>query len=118
MDGRPGPLIRAGLAALALLAAGGAARAEPAGGAPEPVEGALLPAGEGRAILKRACVDCHDLGGLKAYAGYYDEEKWRAMMVTMKDHGAQIDAAEIAVLAAYLGRHFGPPKHKDDAQGE
>lgn len=67
-----------------------------------------LPAGAGREILTRDCTGCHDLNGLWAYQGYYDEARWRDMIATMVAHGADLDAAEIDVLAAYLVEHFGP----------
>lgn len=67
-----------------------------------------LPEGEGRAILERRCTDCHDLDGLWAYQGYYNEARWRSMIQTMVDHGAELDEAEIATLTSYLVEHFGP----------
>jgi cytochrome c5 len=107
------PAVRAlpAVACALVVAVTGAAGAEPqspAVGDAEQVAGAMLPAGEGRDILKAACISCHDLGGLQAYKGYYDAEKWRAMLVTMVGHGAQLNEDQLAVLTAYLDRHFGP----------
>ncbi len=67
-----------------------------------------LPAGAGRAILERDCTGCHGLDGLWAYQGYYNEQRWRSMIVTMVDHGAELDEDEIAMLTSYLVEHFGP----------
>ncbi|HEX6998750.1 MAG TPA: cytochrome c [Gammaproteobacteria bacterium] len=67
-----------------------------------------LPPGEGRAILARACVGCHDLGGLSAYRGYYDAARWRGLVETMIAHGAQLDETEVTQLVQYLAEHFGP----------
>lgn len=67
-----------------------------------------LPAGPGLAILGRGCTGCHDLNGLWAYQGYWDEGRWRDMIATMIGHGAEIGPAETEVLASYLVEHFGP----------
>lgn len=67
-----------------------------------------LPAGRGRTILGRGCTGCHDLNGLWAYQGYWDEVRWRDMIATMIGHGAEIEPAEVEVLATYLVEHFGP----------
>lgn len=67
-----------------------------------------LPAGPGRAILVQGCTGCHDLNGLWAYQGYWDESRWREMIATMIGHGAELGSDEIEVLAAYLVEHFGP----------
>lgn len=70
--------------------------------------GIELPPGEGRAVLVSKCLGCHDLGGLAAYDGYYDAERWRGLILTMVDHGATLREAEIALLTDYLVEHFGP----------
>lgn len=67
-----------------------------------------LPDGEGRDVLEQACTGCHDLDGLSAYRGYYDESRWRTMISTMVSYGAELDEAEIATAAEYLAEHFGP----------
>lgn len=48
------------------------------------------------------------MNGLWAYQGYYTEARWRAMIGTMVDYGAELDAREVEALTAYLTRHFGP----------
>lgn len=98
-------------AAMGLILGGGAAAQ--AGADVEPVAGAMLPAGEGRDILKAACVSCHDLGGLPAFACCYGADHWRALLATMVEHGAELDEAQLAALADYLARHFGPGAGQD-----
>ncbi|HEY8520953.1 MAG TPA: hypothetical protein VIN61_12795 [Gammaproteobacteria bacterium] len=104
---------------LAVALAACAAR-EPAPDAPGSAEAAptdpgalhpatrMLPPGEGRDILARACVDCHNLEGLSAYAGYYDAARWRGLVETMIAHGAELDETEVTKLVQYLAEHFGP----------
>ena len=70
-----------------------------------------LPEGEGKVILLRACTNCHDLGGLKLFKGYYTEELWRELVVDMVRVGAQVKEDEITILAKYLAEHFGPAKN-------
>jgi hypothetical protein len=70
--------------------------------------GGDLPPGEGRSILARRCTGCHNLGGLWAYQGYYDEARWRGLVQTMIAHGANLNETEENELVAYLARHFGP----------
>jgi len=67
-----------------------------------------LPESEGRVLVLRACVKCHELGGLDAYRGYWDLAQWREMVVGMVKNGAELLPAEQEVVAAYLTRHFGP----------
>ncbi|MBN1239111.1 MAG: hypothetical protein JXB36_11450 [Gammaproteobacteria bacterium] len=78
----------------------------------EPGDGAAaerpLPAGHGRAILRRACTGCHDLEGLWVYQGYYDAPRWRGLVETMIAHGADLNETETIELVEYLVEHFGP----------
>lgn len=67
-----------------------------------------LPESEGRELVLRACVKCHELGGLDAYRGYWGLAQWREMVVGMVKNGAELLPAEQEVVAAYLTRHFGP----------
>src|SRR5690606_13379841 len=92
------------IAAAAVIAACAGAPARPEAGV-EPAAGrgitatadravdavAGLPAGDGRELLRRACTGCHDLGGLWAYQGYYDEARWRGLVDTMIAHGADLN---------------------------
>lgn len=85
---------------------------ETAGAALPPADalppGEALPPGAGRAILQADCTSCHDLGGLWAYKGFYDEQRWRDLVETMIAHGAQLNAPEVDALVDYLVEHFGP----------
>jgi cytochrome c5 len=67
-----------------------------------------LPPGAGRRVLARHCTSCHNLGGLWAYQGYYDEPRWRGLVQTMIAHGAELNETETNELVAYLVEHFGP----------
>jgi hypothetical protein len=66
-----------------------------------------LPPGEGRLLVERACTGCHDLAGLAAYRGYWNRERWAAMVATMIEHGAALGETETAVVIEYLTMHFG-----------
>jgi len=70
--------------------------------------GVELPDGRGREILLAECLSCHDLAALPLFAPFYTRDSWQALVLTMKGHGAEIDDAEIDVLADYLAQHFGP----------
>jgi len=72
------------------------------------IEDLDLPPGAGAQILAESCTVCHDLGGLYAYQGYYDERRWRGLVETMISHGADVDASEESTLVDYLVRYFGP----------
>jgi mono/diheme cytochrome c family protein len=89
---------------LCLVAAGfgGCAVVEPSPGA-----ALALPAGEGRTILERECLNCHELDALELFRDFYGREQWRSLVVTMRQNGAEVDDEQVEVLAAYLARHFG-----------
>jgi len=70
--------------------------------------GVELPEGPGREILVASCLSCHQLGGLALFKGYYTRDLWRSLVVTMTAYGAEVDGAEVEVLADYLEQHFGP----------
>ncbi len=67
-----------------------------------------MPEGEGKELVLASCTRCHDLRGIPAYKGYWGREEWRAMVETMRRHGAPIGAAQADTIADYLNRHFGP----------
>ena len=69
---------------------------------------ATFPPGPGRDVLAAACTNCHDLGGIEPFRGYYDAARWRRLVDTMIAHGAKLDETETDVLVAYLVEHFGP----------
>jgi cytochrome c5 len=87
----------------------GTAVAALAGGGSTAVDaGVTLPDGQGREILVRACLACHDLGGLELFSGFYRRDDWRALVLTMQAHGADIDSTDVETLADYLALHFSP----------
>jgi mono/diheme cytochrome c family protein len=67
-----------------------------------------LPAGQGRDLLVESCLVCHDLTALPLFAPFYTRDSWHTLVVTMQAHGADVDNAEIEMLADYLVQHFGP----------
>ena len=67
-----------------------------------------LPDTEGKALVLRACTQCHELAGLAAYKGYWTRTQWKDMVVGMVKHGAPLLPAEQDTVADYLTRHFGP----------
>jgi mono/diheme cytochrome c family protein len=71
--------------------------------------GVELPAGLGREILVASCLDCHTLTALPLFKAFYTRDSWLTLVLTMKDHGADVGDAEIEVLADYLALHFGAP---------
>ena len=87
--------------ALAVLAAlGGCALVRP--GEPNADEG------EGARLVATVCAQCHNLGGLEAFKGYWDRDQWRDLVVTMVDHGAELDDRQIDVVAEHLTARYGP----------
>jgi len=77
-------------------------------GAPSVDPGVELPPGPGREVLLRACLGCHDLGGLALFKGFYGRDDWHSLVQSMVEHGASIDAAEVELVTAYLAAFFGP----------
>jgi len=98
---------RQGLA-LGLLAACAACTTQSPRPPPAFEAGVELPNGQGREILVESCLSCHTLSALALFKGFYTRDSWHSLVMTMKENGAEIDAAEIEVLADYLEQHFGP----------
>jgi hypothetical protein len=69
--------------------------------------GVDLPEGPGRELLYASCLSCHALTALPLFKAFYTRDSWRTLVVTMKEHGADVDSAEIEMLADYLAEHFG-----------
>lgn len=69
--------------------------------------GLALPPGDGRAILERECLNCHELEAIRLFSDFYGRQRWRSLVITMRDNGAEVDDAEVEVLAGYLAQHFG-----------
>ena len=68
--------------------------------------GVELPAGPGRELLLSRCLGCHNLGGLELFNDYYTREDWHMLLETMVAHGAKVDAAELEIVADYLGLNY------------
>jgi len=88
-------------AALAIAACGVSRTTEVVGFA------ATLPAGEGRELLISECLNCHELSALELFQDFYTADRWRSLVITMRANGAEVDDAEVEVLARYLAQHFG-----------
>jgi len=79
-----------------------------AGGvAPQTAAARNLPPGEGRVVLERECLKCHELDAIELFSGFYNRDRWRSLVLTMRANGANVDDAEVEVLAAYLARYYG-----------
>ena len=100
------------LSAAAFLAAGEGGTQPPGTAASEGAgrfaPGLELPEGDGKQLLETACTTCHDLAGLSAYEGYWGRERWASMVVTMIDHGAELDESQAETVVEYLTTFFGP----------
>jgi competence protein ComEA len=64
-----------------------------------------LPEGKGKAVLLRACVQCHEVE--VATRNRYTEAGWRQMVNTMVERGAELSDPETADVIAYLSKYFG-----------
>jgi hypothetical protein len=76
-------------------------------GAPAVDPGIALPSGAGRDVLVRACLGCHDLGGLELFSGFYSRADWHELVLTMVAHGAELNVTESGFATDYLAEHFG-----------
>lgn len=59
----------------------------------------------GKAVVQRACVQCHEIALVTGTR--YTEAGWRRMVGTMVDRGAVLSGPETADVIAYLTRDFG-----------
>jgi competence ComEA-like helix-hairpin-helix protein len=59
----------------------------------------------GKAVVQRACVQCHEIGVVTRTR--YTEAGWRRMVDTMVGRGAVLSEPEIADVIAYLTKDFG-----------
>jgi mono/diheme cytochrome c family protein len=91
---------------LALTALAGAACRSPEV-LDDPQRSAGLPDGNGRDILVTECLNCHELDALELFKDFYNQERWRSLVLTMRENGAQVDDRQVDILAEYLARHFG-----------
>src|SRR5687768_9383024 len=87
-----------------------AAAPTPAAPAPTPAQAVAaeqLPQGAGRQILTSAGTSCHNLREVTNFSGFYGRELWRAIVLTMTDYGAPVNAKEDEVLTDYLTAALG-----------
>ena len=94
------------VAALGACATAPSARVEPTRAPPAFKAGVDLPSGPGRDLLVSSCLGCHDLTTLPLFAPFYERDRWHTLVVTMQAHGADLDDAEVELLADYLAQHF------------
>ncbi len=66
----------------------------------------VLPDGEGRALVEKACGQCHSLETV--LRSRLTRRQWSARIDAMIPKGARVTDDEVDVIAAYLGLHFGP----------
>lgn len=64
-----------------------------------------LPEGPGRSLVSMQCGNCHALDVALSKRGTAAE--WNAIVKTMVERGATVTDADAAVIAGYLGQHFG-----------
>lgn len=67
---------------------------------------ALLPQGEGRAVVQQKCQLCHELQ--KALVHARPKAQWRGIVEAMRRRGSPITAEELPVVVNYLTEYFGP----------
>ncbi len=101
----------AGLALPVVLALLGASPSAPRSRArsPLPVFGtrlAELPAGPGKEIADRACLQCHSADMLRQQ--HLSGKQWTSEVTKMAGWGAEVKDEEKAGLIAYLLKSFGP----------
>src|SRR5437868_3005865 len=65
-----------------------------------------LPRGPVRQVILNNCTACHTLERVEA--SRLTEEKWRDIVTDMKTKGARLDDGDVAPLAEYLTRTYGP----------
>jgi cytochrome c5 len=67
-----------------------------------------LPDGNGKELVRRICVSCHDLSPITSSGGF-NRREWEMVIQSMINMGADITDDEIPVLVNYLAASF-PPK--------
>jgi mono/diheme cytochrome c family protein len=65
-----------------------------------------LPEGKGKELVATRCAGCHDLN--TAVSRRATTNEWRDTIASMVERGAQVTAADVPVIAAYLAEHYGP----------
>jgi mono/diheme cytochrome c family protein len=65
---------------------------------------------EAKRLLNRACTKCHGLERIENSRNA--EERWRVLLVDMRERGAQLGDEELEQLAEWLGRVWGTNQDK------
>jgi len=60
---------------------------------------------EAQALVKRACTSCHDIEHVNG--ARFSAERWRVVIVDMRERGAKIEDEELERLVEWLGRTKG-----------
>ncbi|MDP6495626.1 MAG: hypothetical protein QGI09_09470, partial [Dehalococcoidia bacterium] len=69
---------------------------------------ASMPEGEGKKTVVRICSECHSLENVVSEQKF--EEMWGRVIDEMMSRGAQIFGDEKGMVAAYLGKYYGPDR--------
>lgn len=65
---------------------------------------------EARRLLARACTSCHELDRVEKARN--PEERWRVLVVDMRERGAKLTDEEVERLVEWLGRVWGTNQDK------
>ena len=65
---------------------------------------------EARRLLARACASCHELDRVEKARN--PEERWRVLVVDMRERGAKLTDEEVERLVEWLGRVWGTNQDK------
>jgi hypothetical protein len=65
---------------------------------------------EAKRLLNRACTKCHGLERVESARN--PEERWRVLLVDMRERGAQLGDEELEQLVEWLGRVWGTNQDK------
>src|SRR5438045_6444804 len=71
----------------------------------DPKDAAMLPEGEGKALVAKACIDCHGSGNFRIKR--LTAEEWSDSVADMVDRGAKATPEEMDTIVAYLEKNFG-----------
>jgi competence protein ComEA len=71
----------------------------------DPQDAARLPDGEGKALVGKVCIDCHESGNFRRARLTADE--WADSVADMVDRGAKASPAEVDTIVGYLAKNFG-----------
>jgi cytochrome c5 len=63
-------------------------------------------ADKGEQVMNGSCASCHDLRPIQVTA--LDSDGWTALVASMVEKGAKIDAGDVPVLVEYLAKNHGP----------